>query len=290
MSRPICAVTGPTGFVGQAVVRRFRALGWKVVTLMRRLELASEGYEARPFTLGKPVAMDVLADVDVLVHAAYDFSLCSWSDICHVNVVGSEYLFDAATRAGVTRQIFISSMAAFEGCQSYYGLGKLVTEHAVQIRGGSVIRPGMIYSEQNGGLAARIIALARKFPLVPMIGSGRFPFYTCHVDDLCELIVHIAQMDEPPRNIISAANPSPVTLRDLAKSARADKASSPIFPIPWRLVAAGLWSLENLGLRPGFRSDSIVSLVHANRAPDFKAIQDIPVIFRPFAHVPQGDR
>jgi nucleoside-diphosphate-sugar epimerase len=181
-------------------------------------------------------------------------------------------------------------MAAFEGCRSYYGLGKLATEHAVQIRGGSVIRPGLIYSEQNGGLTARITALAKTFPLVPMIGSGRYPLYTCHVEDLCDLIAHIAQMEELPRDIITAANPSPVTLRALAKSAEGVNAPSPIFPIPWRLVAAGLRLLENLGLRPDFRSDSVVSLVHANKAPDFKAIQDISVSFRPFVHLQQSDR
>jgi nucleoside-diphosphate-sugar epimerase len=279
VSGPTCSITGANGFVGQAAVYRFQALGWNVVALVRRPELAPAGCEARPFTLGEIVAPEVLTGIDVLVHTAYDFSLHSWADICRVNVVGSEYLFDAATRAGVKRQILVSSMAAFEGCRSLYGLGKLAAEDAVSVRG-VAIRPGTIYGERNGGLAAQIAALARRFPVVPMIGTGRYPLYTCHVEDLCELIAHVAKMEHPPRGVLTAANSSPVTLRTLVEGA---KGTAPVIvPIPWRLIAAGLWLAESLGLRLGFRCDSVVSLVHANKAPDFTAIQNMSVVFRPF--------
>jgi nucleoside-diphosphate-sugar epimerase len=253
-----------------------------VIALTRQPEQALHGCEARFFSLGEVVAPDALANVDVLVHAAYDFSCRSWADICRVNVIGSEYLFDAATRARVKRQIFISSMAAFEGCRSYYGLSKLVTEHAAQIRSGFVVRPGLIYSEQNGGLAAKITKLAQTLPLMPMIGSGQYPLYTCHLEDLCNLVIEIAQMEQPPRSIITAANASPITLRALAKNANGGSAPPFIFPIPWRLIAAGLWLAERLGLRLDFCSDSVVSLVHAIKAPDFTTVQNMHGSFRPW--------
>ena len=281
MSRPTCAITGANGFVGGAALRRFQALGCNVVALIRQQRLAPEGCEARPFTLGELQAPDLLSDVDVLIHAAYDFSLRSWADICRVNVVGSEYLFDAATRAGVERQIFISSMAAFEGCRSYYGLAKLMAENAVRIRGGTVVRPGVIYGERNGGLAADVAALVKKFPIVPMIGTGRYPLYTCHVDDLCALLTHVAQIRPVPDAILTAANPLPVTLRTLVK--RRLGASPFIFPLPWQLIAAGLWVAQCMGLCLRFRSDSVVSIVHANKSPDFLPTKGMPVSFRPFA-------
>jgi nucleoside-diphosphate-sugar epimerase len=276
-----CGVSGANGFLGQAVCRGFQSLGWKVIALVRRPQSAPEGCEPRTFVLGELPPPDLLAGVDVLVHAAYDFSMRSWADICRVNAVGSEYLFDAAARAGVKRQIFISSMAAFEGCCSKYGLGKLAAEHAARVRGGVVARPGLIYGDRNGGLAAQIAALAKKMPLVPMIGNGRYPLYTCHVEDLCALLLFLATVERPPADIITAANRSPVTLRGLAEQARG--LSAPILPIPWRLIAAGLWLAEAIGLRLAFRSDSVVSIVHANTAPDFTTLENIPVVFRPFA-------
>jgi nucleoside-diphosphate-sugar epimerase len=280
MSERTCAITGANGFIGRAACRRFQAQGWRVVGLVRRRGSAPRGCEERVFVLGDPLNAELLAGVDVLVHAAYDFSLRSWADICRVNVVGSEYVFDAATRVGVKRQIFISSMAAFEGCRSKYGLGKLAAEHATRIRGGLIIRPGFTYGEQNGGLAAAIVALAKSLPVVPMIGDGRYPLYTCHIEDLCSLIAHLANTQQPMRDVVTAANRSPVTLRGLVEQA---KGASPIIvPIPWRLIVGSLWLTEAIGLSLSFRSDNVVSIVHANKAPDFAPLETVPVSFRPF--------
>lgn len=287
MSAVTCGVTGANGFVGQAVCRAFRSLGCKVVALVRRPQSAPEGCEPRPFALGEPAAPDLLAGVDLLIHTAYDFSLRSWADICRVNALGSEHLFDAATRAGVKRQIFISSMAAYEGCRSKYGLGKLAAEHAARIRGGLVVRPGLIYGDRNGGLAAQIAALAKKTPVVPMIGNGRYPLYTCHVEDLCELLIYLARIEWTPGDVVTAAYGSPVTLRGLVEQVKGVSARASILPIPWRLIAAGLWLAEAMGLRLAFRRDSVISIVHANRAPDFTAIENIPVVFRPFPQQPE---
>jgi nucleoside-diphosphate-sugar epimerase len=278
-----CAVAGANGFIGQAACRRFQAEGWRVVALVRRPGSAPQGCEERVFALGEPLNSALLSGVDVLLHAAYDFAPRSWADICRLNVLGSEYLFDAATRAGIKRQIFISSMAAFEGCRSKYGLGKLAAEHAVQIRGGCVIRPGFTYGEQNGGLAAKVVAAAKALPIVPMIGSGRYPLYTCHIDDLSALIVHLAGAEPWVGELFTAANALPVTLRGLVEQAKTPAAPPPVVPIPWRLVAASLWLAEVIGLRLGFRSDNVVSIVHANTAPDFTPLARVPVSFRPFA-------
>lgn len=285
MTAPICAITGANGLIGAAACRRFQALGWQVIALVRKPQLSPPGCETRAFALGEPLRSDLLTGIDVLVHAAYDFSLRSWSEICRINAVGSDYLFDAATRAGVKRQIFISSMAAFEGCRSKYGLCKLAGEDAARIRGGVVIRPGLIHGVPNAGLAAQIAALAKRFPVVPMIGSGRYALYTCHIDDLCELLVHVALLERPPREIITAANANPVTLRMLVE--HAERSTKPlIVPIPWRLLAAVLRLTEAVGLRVGFRSDSVVSIVHANSAPDFTVLQGMAVRFRAFFDCP----
>ena len=280
MSASTCAVTGANGFVGKNLVRRFHALGWRVIALLRHPGQVAADIEARRFVLGDPVAPDMLAGVDVLVHTAYDFSMRKWADILRVNVVGSEYLFDAAARAGVKRQIFISSMAAFEGCRSDYGRGKLAAEDFATIRGGVAIRPGMIYSKESGGIAAQIMTVACKYPVIPMIGRGDYPLYTCHIDDLCDLIIHTARAGELPGGILLAANASPVTLLGLVEAA-SDSRSRVILSVPWRWVTAGLWMLERIGLRLAFRSDSVVSLVHSNPAVDFNALK-LPVQFRPF--------
>jgi len=286
VTAPTCAITGANGLIGRAACSRFQAIGWKVIALVRHSGLSPAGCETRAFALGEPLEPDVLTGVDVLVHAAYDFSLHAWSDICRINAVGSDYLFDAAARAGVKRQIFVSSMAAFEGSRSKYGLCKLAAEDAARIRGGVIIRPGLIHGGPNIGLAAQIASLAKRLPVVPMIGSGRYVLYTCHIDDLCELLVHIALAERLPHGVITAANASPVTLRMLIEQAKSDGKPPLIIPIPWRLLAAALRLAEVAGVRVGFRSDSVISIVNANSAPDFTAVQSMPVRFRAFLESP----
>ncbi|MGD0109584.1 MAG: NAD-dependent epimerase/dehydratase family protein [Rhodopila sp.] len=152
MSQFACAVTGANGFVGRAVCRHFEAAGWRVVKLVRSPD--GEGGEARRFALDEDAPLAALSGIDTVVHAAYDFSLRSWADIRRINVRGSERLFDAASRGGVRRQIFVSSMAAYEGCRSMYGRGKLAAEEAACARGGLVVRPGVIYITGCGFLKA----------------------------------------------------------------------------------------------------------------------------------------
>jgi nucleoside-diphosphate-sugar epimerase len=275
-----CAVTGANGFIGRCVAQRFLSLGWRVVSILHRPEAAPAGTEARRLVLGEPVAPGMLAGIDVLVHAAYDFSLRSWADICRVNVVGSEYLFDAATRAGIGRSIFISSLAAFEGCRSLYGRGKLAVEDSVRVRGGVSIRPGMVYPGTTGSLIEQVASMSRRFPVIPVIGHGDYPVYTCHVDDLCELVAWLADTEEFPDGVLVAANPSPTTLRELVRMADGGR-SRMIVSVPWRWVVAGLWIAEHVGLRPGFRGDSVASHVHPNPAMNFAATTT-PVRFRAF--------
>jgi hypothetical protein len=52
--------------------------------------------------------------------------------------------------------------------------------------------------------------------------------------------------------------------------------------LPWRLVWAGLKTAEACGLRLNFRSDSLVSLMHQNPAPDFSPNAAAGLICRPF--------
>lgn len=49
----------------------------------------------------------------------------------------------------------------------------------------------------------------------------------------------------------------------------------------------GLWLAEAAGLRLSFRGDSVISIVYADKAPDFRAIEHIPVVFREFAQPPE---
>ena len=56
----------------------------------------------------------------------------------------------------------------------------------------------------------------------------------------------------------------------------------PFLPLPWRPVWLALRVAEAAGLRPGFRSDSLVSLMYQNPKPDFDPMHKLGIQCRPF--------
>ena len=54
-------------------------------------------------------------------------------------------------------------------------------------------------------------------------------------------------------------------------------------PLPWRLLGLPLWVTEAVGIRLSFRSDSLVSLMNQNPAPDFSVLKKLNIRLRPFA-------
>ncbi|MGA8922036.1 MAG: hypothetical protein WB682_02740, partial [Candidatus Dormiibacterota bacterium] len=52
--------------------------------------------------------------------------------------------------------------------------------------------------------------------------------------------------------------------------------------VPWRAVWLGLKGAETVGLRPSYRSDSVVSLVHQDPNPDFTSLGELGVSVREF--------
>ena len=56
-----------------------------------------------------------------MVHAAWDFRPTRPEEIRRVNGEGSIRLFDAFEAAGGGTGVFISTIAAFDGCKSHYG-------------------------------------------------------------------------------------------------------------------------------------------------------------------------
>ncbi len=276
------AVTGASGYVGGVIARRLRDDGWHVVALTR--SATSNADEHRPWSLQAPQA-PALGDIDLLVHAAYDFTPTDWMDIEQINVGGARRLFDAALDAGVPRLIHISSLAAFRDARSRYGTAKLLTEAEATSRDGVVIRPGLVYGPRAGAMVAGLARMADRLPVIPLIVGDHSPMLMAHEQDLAELVAAIADGREQPApgRPLVAANPQPITLRGLLTSLAGARGRSPHFvPVPWRAVFSVLKSCERLGMRPPFRSDSALSLATANTQPFSAASGPSTVAFRPF--------
>lgn len=285
------AVTGASGYLGSRLVEELRARGQRVVALTRR---PVSGVEHRPYTLGEVPSPDTLDGVDVLVHAAYDFAAARPDDIHRVNVDGSVRLLDVAAARGV-RVAHVSSLSAFPGCRSLYGRAKLAVEVATAERGGTVVRPGLIYGRDAGGMMGAMAGAVRALPVVPLVGHGRYPQFLGHVADVVRLILHAPAAaggdgrDAGRGAVLVAAAEEPRTLREIIETlGRAAGRHPPLVPVPVALLSAALRAAELARVPLRTRSDSLVGLLHANLAPDFGPTRAAGVHFRPFDEATAG--
>jgi len=278
----LAAVTGAGGYVGSRLCAFLRRDGRRVLELHHREPGDSvDGAPVHRFRLEDGLESDLLAGAELLIHCAHDFRATRWSDIVEVNLEGSKRLFDAALAAGVPNVFFISTMSSFAGCRSDYGRVKLAIEQEALKRKLIVIRPGLVFGPQPGGMLGGLCRALARSRFLPLVGGGQDQ-YLVHEEDLARLILAAAEhgADRLPRPV-TAASEQPLTLRRILHIlARARNRRVTLVPVPWRAAWLALRSAEIVGLHPSFRSDSVISLMHQDPDPDFAMTRVLGVSLR----------
>jgi nucleoside-diphosphate-sugar epimerase len=279
--KSVCAITGSNGYVGGCVKNYFAARGWEILELTRQPKANSR---AGQFQLGDDISPQLLSGVSAFVHCAYDFKPLKWTEIFQINVDGSRKILEAARAAEIPKIIFISSISAFDGCKSLYGKAKLEIEKIALANGALVIRPGLVYGNGSGGMFGKLANQIRNSSVIPMIGDGSQIQFLVHNEDLCAFIEkYAAGKIQIALRILTAANEQPWPFKQLLlEIARAQNKKIKFIPLPWRLIWLGLKTAELCGLRLNFRSDSLISLMNQNPAPDFSENSQAGLICRPF--------
>lgn len=260
------AITGASGYVGGAIVREFEASGHQTLQLSRR---KCSGEWVR-YSLGDDPAEIPWQGIDVLVHAAYDFSPRTWEEIQNRNVIPNAKLLTTARDAGVRKIILISTISAFEGSRSLYGKAKLAMEKQALAAGATVIRPGLVWGERPGGMMGSLEKIVTALPVVPYLyGASGLRQYLVHEQDLAASVVRWSDR-EPSNKPFTIAHPTPLTLREiLVHLAEKKNLRRVMIPVPWQFAMVSLKVAEACGIPLTFRSDSLTSLVHGNTAVVF---------------------
>ncbi|MEO5713808.1 MAG: NAD-dependent epimerase/dehydratase family protein [Luteolibacter sp.] len=265
------AVTGATGYVGSRLSEFLREHSHEVLALSRRpVEAPWAAY-----TLGDDPDLLPWYGVDVLIHLAYDFTARNWQEILDRNVNPSIALFQAARRAGVRHLIFISSLSSFEGCRSDYGKAKLMIEKEVMRLEATVIRPGLVWGKQSGGVMGTLETLVARLPVVPYLAGGNgLAQYLVHEEDLARaILVMLEKFPEGVPHPVTIANPTSLTLRAILRTIATRTRGKRLFvPAPWQFAMVVLKTAEMLGVKTLFRSDSLTGIVHGNPDADFSGV------------------
>lgn len=267
-SSPTCVITGAHGYLGSELKDYLRRAGWRVVSASRQ----SRDKTDIAYSLGQELPAEAFRGVHALVHCAYDFGPTSWSEICRVNVSGTQHLLEQAARAEIRNILTISSISAFPGCRSLYGKAKLLIEEATLAAGGVVLRPGLIYGGSNRGMFGRLVAQVTNGRPIPLLTGSPCTQYLVLVKDLARIIEAILSNRIPkPKTEWIVAHSQPWPLRDLLQAIAGPRRLY-FVPVPWRLIWLVLRTAEIIGLRLSFKSDSVISIVYQNPEPDLDSV------------------
>lgn len=183
------ALTGGTGFVGRAVVDLARRRGLPLKALARREQAPCEGIEWIRGDLADRAALARLVEgAEAVLHAAGVVNAPDPLGFHLGNVAGTEALVEAAGQAGVSRFVFVSSLAAREPALSAYGKSKRHAEEVVQTStlDWTIVRPPAIYGPHDREMFE--LFRAARWGVVPIPPAGGRASVV-HVADLARLLV-----------------------------------------------------------------------------------------------------
>ncbi|WP_338466428.1 NAD(P)H-binding protein [Novosphingobium sp. ZN18A2] len=195
MPSELLAVTGATGFVGQALLDIAARRGYDVRALTRRPQEPRGGVEWVEGDLGDSRALAKLArGASAVVHIAGVVNAPDPAGFEAGNVTGTLNVVEAARKAGVPRFVHVSSLSAREPQLSAYGASKLRGEKLVSASGldWTVVRPPAVYGPRDTEMF-ELFKLAKR-GIVPLPPQGHLS--VIHVNDLARLLLALVPSGE----------------------------------------------------------------------------------------------
>ena len=186
------AISGGTGFVGAHLIDLALSAGHKVRALTRRDQPRRKGVSWIAGDLADANALARLCKgADAVIHVAGVINAPDAEGFEQGNVLGTGAILSAAEKAGVTRFVHVSSLAAREPARSLYGASKARSEALLSASPIDcvVVRPPAVYGPGDKETLELFKMAKRGAVLLPP--KGRLSII--HVDDLCALLLALAK-------------------------------------------------------------------------------------------------
>jgi NADH dehydrogenase len=238
-------LTGATGVVGSALLRRLTADGEAVRCLVRdprRLGAERVRVQIALGDLADPQSFrHALRGVGTVVHLAASIRDQPRGSIEELNGVATWRMVQAAERANIERFVFFSALGASTRSRTRFFRAKALAERAVaesDLRH-TIFAPSIIYSPGDPWL--RLLERMSLLPVMPVSGSGRAAYQPIWADDVADCIVSALNGREDGRQRFELAGPDTLTYDAIVQLAlRSFGRRRPLVHVPLPLVRAGL--------------------------------------------------
>lgn len=211
-SNKTIALTGASGFVGQALLQNLITAGYKIRVLVRAPEtfqrpplLAKDQLEVIQGDLHPgPHLEQLLLGANTVIHSAGRVRGSLYSEFDKDNVQGTIALVNACKQSQtIIHFIQISSLASRQPQLSHYASSKYKAEQYIQNHYSgpwSIVRPPAIYGGQDQEMKPVFDWMKKGILWLPSKANNRFSLI--HINDLAELIVSHSVMQLSVHRII----------------------------------------------------------------------------------------
>jgi uncharacterized protein YbjT (DUF2867 family) len=196
-------LTGATGLVGSALLRRLVAEGAQVRCLVRdprRLGAQRVRVQIALGDLADPQSFrNAMRGVDTVVHLAASIRDQPSGSIEELNGIATWRMVQAAQRQGVERFVFFSVLGASTHHRARFFRAKALAEQAVNeadLRS-TVFAPSIVYAPGDAWLT--LLERMALLPLMPVSGRGRAKYQPIWAEDVADCV--IARLREPPGGV-----------------------------------------------------------------------------------------
>jgi uncharacterized protein YbjT (DUF2867 family) len=238
----VILLTGATGTVGSALLRRLTAEGRPVRALVRDQRRLGDQRVRVQIALGDlahpPSFRNALRGVDTVVHLAASIRDQPGASIEELNAMATLRLVRAAERAGVDRFVFFSAMNAHHHSRTRFFRAKALAEEAVEESSlhSTVFRPSIIYTPGDPWLT--LLDRFSRLPAVPISGSGKALYQPVWADDVADAVVNaLSSVD----STYELAGPEVLSYNDIVRTVlRAAHRRRRLLHVPLPVVRASL--------------------------------------------------
>lgn len=188
-------LTGATGLVGSALLRRLIAEGEQVRCLVRDPRRLGAQRVRVQIALGDltdpPSFRNAMRGVRTVVHLAASIRDQPQGSIEELNGIATWRMVQAAERAGVERFVFFSALDASTHHRARFFRAKALAEQAVGEAGleSIVFAPSIVYAPGDPWLT--LLERLALLPVVPVSGRGRALYQPIWAEDVADCVIAV---------------------------------------------------------------------------------------------------
>jgi uncharacterized protein YbjT (DUF2867 family) len=245
-------LTGATGLVGSALLRRLVAEGTQVRCLVRDPRRLGAQRVRVQIALGDltdpPSFRNAMRGVHTVVHLAASIRDQPRGSIEELNGIATWRMVRAAQRAGVERFVFFSVLGASTHHRARFFRAKALAEQAVAEADlhSTVFAPSIVYAPGDPWLT--LLERMALLPVMPVSGQGRATYQPIWAEDVANCVItalHALGSERDTTERFELAGPQTLSHDEIVRLVlRSQNRGRPLLHIPTPIVSRGLRLLE----------------------------------------------